>query len=246
MAVACLMAVWGIWTKGQAERSIALTALGVFVVLGGLVIWWLPWMEKHWMLAMISGVVGIGAAGPLSVIRGHEQSARKIGRGSLVLVFAAVLAYNVKFAVLPYRRDSETYLAAVAAWLKHSNPEDLLLTVGDMNAPLAFWWNRPHTITQDFLYSGPSVTNKFAALRRVIEQRVSAGGDVLVAPAFLDYVWDDLAASSGTRKDDIRVGLGKYKWQSAFCYTNLIDGRITDVRRLVVVSSDGKRWPGTP
>ena len=189
------------------------------------------------MLATLPFLVtaGLGLSTLESMMR--PRYCRLIGVG-VVALGCFVVAFNLWFVALPQSKDSAEYRQAIEQWKSHTLPEDLIITAGDLNGQLLFWEGRPHTISQDFLYSDCATTNKFEKVRKLIGERVDEEADVYVAHAFSDYMVDSLAENSGVSKQDVEGFLDNYKWENAFSYKNDIDGKETAVFRLVKQNSE--------
>ncbi len=238
---ALLMLVAGVWFVKMAklkrvkerEGRMVLLALAQFAVMSALQMWWLPWSRKLWLPVLIPAVMAFGiAASGATEAASRGATVRRWQWAGVVLAGLLVL-FNVRFVGWTQRRDTPGYLAAIGAWTQHSTPADLLITAGDLNGQLMFWEHRPHTLSQDFLYSGPKVKDKFEDVHKAIRERRLDGGQVLVAPAVADYMWKDLGTSSGVSREDVQRFLGEYEWAPAFSYTNDIDGKVTPVYRMV-------------
>ncbi len=215
-------------------RWLVILGAGQFVLMSLLLVWWLPWSRKLWLPVLVPVVMAFGIA-----CRENGRSLKGRVAGTVWPLVGGAMAvlivlFNIRFVGMSQRHDTALYRAAISAWTSHSTPEDLLITAGDLNGQLIFWENRPYTMSQDFLYSSPEEKDKFEVVNKAIKERLSHGGQALISHAFADYLWGDLAISSGVSREDVQKFLSEYKWEYAFSYTNDIDEKVTPVYRVVV------------
>jgi hypothetical protein len=120
-------------------------------------------------------------------------------------------------------------------WLDNSNPDDVIITAGDLIPQLRYWGKRPNTI---FLYrslqKSQTSSDNFYALRADINQALCSNRTVLITPAAVEYVADSDLSLVGVHREELR----SYLYETArrgeilFWYRNTWDGKILPVYAL--------------
>jgi len=219
----------------RTQRFLLAAALTHCLLSWILVLWYEPWNPKFWLVTFVPACVFLMAGA------GSRLPAGSSGGNVLLRLFGLLplacggflLAFNIWYQGLPQRVDSPAYKEAIDAWVSHTTPHDMLMTVGDLTAQLRFRENRPYAATPDLFARNPSAADPFGAVREKIAERHRAGRNVYVAEPVGRYVWSVLrraGAPSGNEVDDF---LASYEREQAFSYQNTIDGSETPVCRLM-------------
>jgi hypothetical protein len=148
----------------------------------------------------------------------------------LISIGVAVAAFNLKYAIISNHQIDELSQESFNIWLQHSEPDDMLITSGDLISQLIFWGNRPNTVDlYDYLKVTKNSDDRFEFLRKKMNQTLCSGKKVIVAPAIVDnynptfLLWLDLS------RDDLRKFIDGLPKEQYFSYKNLNSRRDTQV-----------------
>lgn len=231
------VALLGAWRWERLGLGAPLPVLLLALMVHGIsIFWWDPANPKFWLLAWVPVLFLLGEGyaaleGWLSQV--WVSVARGVRTTSTVRAFrvacrlvtwavpVALLGCNVVWGHLPRHRETEVFAQALNQWIAHSQPGDVLVTGGDLVAPLTFWAGRPSVLDLTRLAQRAEDLGNPALLdpiRAQIVDALSSGKRVLVAPdaagrlpAFLSHC------------DTLR----------AFTYVNQLTGRETPVYQIL-------------
>jgi transmembrane protein TMEM260 (protein O-mannosyltransferase) len=201
----------------------ALAAALLECVLGSvLVTRWEPFTQKYWVFALLPWLIGVAS---LSTIRieAPGEKVRSIARAPdwvAPVLGLCVFMFNLRCVVLYNMQPDSLRQRALAQWVQHSQPGDVLIPPGQLVPLLRYWENRPNTL---FLFSClwySDANDVFATLRRTIESGLTESAAVLYAPAAMDAIRDDQLPLLRVSRDSLGRFFERYPLRPAFSYVS--------------------------
>jgi len=201
-----------------------------------LVQWWMPWAEKIWLPLYVPLMIAF-AFGVNALCRNlcAYGSVMKLMPDVLLSAMGlALVAFNIWFGAIPQSRNTLVFDKAIETWLSNTKSGDMIVTAGDLRAHLRLVYGRNNTESLMEVYAKPGVNDdRFAVLRKRIADTTAAGNDVYVALVSTNYLWTPLLEASSVSPSGLSDFYSQYQWVPAFSYINDIDGKETEVCRMV-------------
>ena len=211
-------------------KTIALSC-GLQCIVGGLlVVWWEPSIVgKFWLLTLPALMMWCALA-----LAPHARWTRLLD--ALPLFAGVLLCLGTSAAMLRERQPDETFERALTAWGQHSRPDDVLIESGRLTPHLLFWERRPGTVTlYRIIQASKLESDRFAALRDVMEQASRQNRAVLFSPGLTGYYSDDRLAIVGVSRRQVVDFFAQYRREGPlFEYQETDGGEVRPVYRLVV------------
>jgi hypothetical protein len=212
------------WRRRLAWAAVAQIAAG-----GLLVQWWMPWSEKIW-LPLLVPVMALAALG-LSLLQ--ERLPNVLPALAAASGAGLLLAHNAWFAAMPQARDTAVFRAALDTWVRHTQPQDTLVTAGDLTPHLTFWHRRFATIPTVTLYLRTPQGSGLDLYHARFREARAQGHEVYAAFALTNYLFEEVATLRDLTPAQVATIFEPYEWEPAFVYTNDTDESATQVFRLV-------------
>lgn len=234
---------------GEKKQAVMHAAFLECLVTWLLILWWEPQNPKFWLLTLIPSCIFLAIS-----FEGVEKSVRnwlpRPGRGMsramiLLPLVAGVIVFSINLQNLDDDQDAAAFDEALDIWMNSSNPNDVLITAGDLVPHLRYWGYRPNTVNLfRSLQDGQSSPDDFYKLREMIEQALCTHRKVLITPAASDYIPDDQLSLVGVSRSALRAFLEEEarKGKIVFWYRNSFDDKLLPVYALqqAEVCSDQK------
>jgi hypothetical protein len=237
-----LMMLLGLWSNkvlDRKKRAILIASALECLLTWLLILWWEPQNPKFWLLTLIPWMIVLALSFEAIEIRIRNRLARfgiilgYIGKTVPFIIGIILLSINLRYT--DNRADVAEFHEAMDIWLDNSNPDDVIITAGDLIPHLRYWGKRPNTI---FLYrslqASQDSTDSFHELRKQINQALCMHHTVLITPAASAYVPDSELSLVGVTREKLRSYLNETARQGeiAFWYRDVFDGKLLPVYAL--------------
>ena len=227
----------GLSWKRRPELRPVISAFALHCLLSWCaILWWEPYNPKFYLFSLMPWWAAVAVAfdavhGRLSVARAGALRIAAPAFFISALCLASVL--NIHYGKLREHRTAARFDEAIAPWLAHSAPGDVLITAGDLVQQLAFWAGRPGTVHLcRTLRQNTDPADPLSSLKDIIRNAQTENREVLLDPAACVWVSDaQLADLNLTRRKlcDFFNGLPMIR---SFEYSNLITGHRDTVFKL--------------
>jgi hypothetical protein len=219
----------------KKKQIIAISAFLQCCITWLLIMWFTPHNPGFWLLTFVPWMILFSVC--IEVVRVRlthwlvkPVQVQYILSSLLILIGVAVIAFNLKYAIIGNHQIDELSQESFNIWLQHSEPDDMLITSGDLISQLIFWGNRPNTVDlYDYFKVTKNSDDRFEFLRKKMNQTLCNGKKVIVAPAIVDnynptfLLWLDLS------RDDLHKFIDGLPKEQYFSYKNINSRRDTQV-----------------
>lgn len=178
------------------------------LVIGWIVVaWWEPYhVGKFWLLLLPAFVV-LAAAGV------EALSARTRIVGWMPLVVALFFVYLNSEGMRREHAANAAFERTLDLWIGHSRPDDVLIESDELTAHLLFWGQRPNTVNlYRALESGSHQGDPFASLKKTIDDALTEGRTVILAPDLGRYYNEERLRIVGTNREEVLAFFKRYRW----------------------------------
>ena len=238
--VLILLGVMQVKRLNRGKKIILLSAFIQCLVSFLLIAWFEPWYPKFWLLVLVPAMIGIACCidalmkGNAPGLLNFREPKKYYSHLLLLLPGIIVLVFNLRFAILNEHTPDEASQRSLNTWLEHSDPDDMLITAGDLIPQLWFWSNRPNTIhLYHSLVVNKNSDDRFEYLRAQINRCLCEGDSVLYTPAIVDHFGDSFLGLLDLSRVELRTFFDGYEKESAFIYRNRINNKETQVYTLM-------------
>ncbi|MFI5366060.1 MAG: hypothetical protein ACHQ4J_10585 [Candidatus Binatia bacterium] len=219
----CGVTVYGLLSYrrlGPCHRAVlgaaVLDGLSAFL----LVCWWEPFTQKYWLFVLLPWIIALACLRSARIDTLGSWWAQRIPAGTYdcfaPLLGCCLLLFNLRCMLRYEDRPDPVRERAVAQWLEHSRPTDVLIPPTELVPFLRYWEDRPNTLLVFTCLWYSSAGDTFGTLSQTIAAAFARGAAVLYAPASIDDVRDDQLPILRLSRDALGRFFAHYSQRLAF------------------------------
>jgi hypothetical protein len=225
-------------TLDKHKRSILKAAALQCFITWPLILWWEPQNLKFWLLTLLPWVIFLTLSFEAvelkirSLLSNFSPVLEQAASLTPLFIGIFIFSINTRYGMLSQHTDqsiaSIAFHQALAVWVNHSGPNDVLITAGDLVPDLLYWGDRSETVNlYRSLQVSQSSSDSFSDLRRLIEQALCNHHTVLLTPVAGDYIPDNQLSIVNVSRASLKAFFTGYRQHGtiAFWYRDLIDNK---------------------
>ncbi len=234
------------WSKNTTRRQVLIAFAVQCLLSWSIILWWEPYNTKFYLLSLLPWCITLAicceAFDDMACRFFQTCKADRLGRGIKYFFFTIlflIAVLNINYGKMREYKAVAAFNDAFAVWRDHSNPDDVLITAGDLVPHLLFWGNRPNTIhLYRTLQQSRNSADKFYLLRKEIRQALCNNKTVLLAPAACMYIADEQLSVLRLSRQELCNFFHRYEMKAVFDYQNLINDAQEKVYKLALPGTE--------
>jgi len=207
---------------GRFHRAVLSAALLDCVSAFILVSWWEPFTQKYWLFVLLPWLIVLGCVSSALIATLRTWW---VERGPAVsydwfalALGCCMLLFNLRCMLLYETRPDPVREQALAQWVDHSQPADVLIPPGQLVPLLRYWENRPNTLLVFSCLWYSKAGDAFGTLRETIAGARARGATVLYAPAAIEDIRNDQLPLLKVSRNAVGHFFERYPQRVAFSF----------------------------